>query len=354
MIEIDGSRKSGSGTIVRDCISFSVLAGKDIHLTNIRAKRSKPGLRPQHLKGLEACAQICQGRLEGAAVGAKEFTFRPGKVIRGGKYEWNIGTAGSTTMLAMAVIPLALFAEGPSTYKISGGLFQDFAPSAFHLKFVLLPVLQQMGVEVNLKIISPGYVPQGSGQIELYIKPLKQGLKSLSLADQGQVTEIKGIALSSFLKERKVSERMAETCRRKLQAAGFNLDVEIIYDTDESPAYERVSVQPGAALAIRAKTSTNCLVGADMAGALGRSAEFIGKQVAKNLLHDLQTGATVDRHLADQIIPYAALAEGKSAYIIPEKTDHIESRTWLVEEILGAKTNVKDNLLQIDGKGYNP
>lgn len=56
MIEIDGSQKSGSGTIVRDAVLFSVLVGKNLHLKNIRAQRDRPGLRAQHLKGLEASA----------------------------------------------------------------------------------------------------------------------------------------------------------------------------------------------------------------------------------------------------------------------------------------------------------
>lgn len=354
MIKIDGSQKSGSGTIVRDSVSFSILAGEVLHLTNIRASRDKPGLRPQHLKALEACAQLCQGRLEGATVGAREITFRPGTMIRGGKYVWNIGTAGSTTMLALAVLPLALFADGPSSYHITGGLFQDFAPSAFHLKYVLLPILQRMGVRANLRIIRPGYVPQGGGQIKLDIYPLTQNLQPLTLSQQGQITGIKGIALSSLLDKRRVSPRMADACGNVLEAAGHHPEIEIISDTKDRPAFQGSSVQPGAALAIRAETSTDCLIGADMAGAVGRPAEFIGKQTAKNLLHDLQTGATVDRHLSDQMIPYAALAAGTTTCLIPGLTDHIRARTWLVEDILGARTELTGNLLQIKGRGYLP
>jgi RNA 3'-terminal phosphate cyclase (ATP) len=166
MIEIDGGQESGSGTIVRDAVSLSVLAGKDLHIKNIRAKRDKPGLRPQHLKAIEASAQICQGRVEGAKVGSKEIKFRPGRVIKGGELNWDIETAGSAVMLALTVIPLALFAEKPSRYRITGGLFQDYAPSAYHLKHVLLPILRAMRAGLDLKIIQPGYVPQGKGQIQ--------------------------------------------------------------------------------------------------------------------------------------------------------------------------------------------
>jgi len=351
MIKIDGSQKSGSGTIVRDAVSFSVLTGKEIHLINIRAKRKKPGLRPQHLKGVEACRQICQGKLEGVKIGSREIRFRPGGKINGGKFDWDIGTAGSTTMLAFTVLPLALFAPKPSTYEITGGLFQDFAPSAFHLKYVLFPILRKMGVDVDLKIIRPGYVPKGGGMIEIKVSPQKEKIRPIVMPEQGKISQIRGIALSSLLKERRVSERMAKECQRKLRTKEHKAKIEILYDSEDSPVYQKVSVQAGASLAIWVESSTGCLIGSDMAGKLGRSAEFIGREVAKNLIEDLESGATVDRHLADQLIPFCALAEGQSEYLIPRMTEHIETRLWLVEKILGAKTEVKNNLIRIKGIG---
>ncbi|MCP4114115.1 MAG: RNA 3'-phosphate cyclase [Desulfobacteraceae bacterium] len=352
MIEIDGSQKSGSGTIVRDAVPFSVLVGKNLHLINIRAKRAKPGLRAQHLKGLEASAQICRGRLEGTKLGSKEITFTPGGQIKGGRFNWDIGTAGSATMLALGVIPLALFADSTSNYKITGGLFQDFAPSVYHLKYVLVPLLREMGADLDLEIIQPGYLPQGKGQIEVTVNPLKKHLRPLTLTDQGRLTEIKGVALSSLLKKRKVSERMAGECQKQLNARGYAPKIEILYDTPEFPVYKKVSVQAGASLAVWARTDTGCLIGSDMAGALRRSAEFIGKRMAKQLTEDLRSGATVDRYLADQIIPFMALAEGWSAYLIPKMTDHIKARLWLIEKILGGKAEVKNNLVRIKGIGY--
>jgi RNA 3'-terminal phosphate cyclase (ATP) len=255
-------------------------------------------------------------------------------------------------MLALTVIPSALFADRPSQFEIIGGLFQDFAPSVYHLKYVLFPILMAMGVDLDIKIIQPGYVPQGKGKIHVKVMPIKGKLEPLTFIDQGKVAEIKGVALSSLLKARKVSDRMVRQCQKALKAAGYDPKIEIIYDTKEEPAYERPSVQAGASLAIWARTDTECMIGSDMAGKLRRTAEFIGKRTAKDLTEDLDGGATVDRHLADQIIPFAALAEGWSAYLIPKMTEHIQARLWLVEEILGAKTEVKGNLVRIKGIGY--
>jgi RNA 3'-terminal phosphate cyclase (ATP) len=351
MIEIDGSLKSGSGTILRDAVSFAVLVGQELRLTRIRARRKKPGLRPQHLKAVEACAELCGGRFEGGKVGSDAITFHPGQVLRGGNFTWNIGTAGSTTMLAMTLLPLALFAGKPSVHTIVGGLFQDFAPSAFHFKHVLLPVLRQMGADAELEILQPGYVPHGQGRIRLSASPLQQPLLPLRLTDSGRVQEIRGIALASRLSERRVAERMAEECRRELERAGFTAGVEILEDSPQQPAFERAAAQAGAALALWARTSTGCLLGADMAGAPRRSSEFIGRRTARSLVEDLQSAAAADRHLADQVIPYAALAEGSSELIIPRATDHIESRIWLVQDILGAEARLEDRWMTVRGIG---
>ena len=352
MIEIDCSEKSGSGTIVRDAVPFAVLTGREIRLFNIRMKRGKPGLRPQHLKAMEAAAQVCGGRLLGGAVGAMEIRFQPGETIKGGQFKWDIGTAGSTAMLLLCLMPLALFADKPSYYRVTGGLFQDFAPSLFHLQHVLLPMLRTMGAEAEVRIIRPGYVPRGGGEIEAKVLPLKEPLRPLDLAAAGEVVRIRGMALSSMLKERSVSERMAKACHTALKKRGYEPEIEVIHDEAGNPAFEKPSLQAGAALAVWAGTVKGCLIGSDMAGARGRSAEFIGKETARMLTEDLDSGATLDRHLADQLIPFSALAGGRSSFVAPKITEHVESRLWLVEHLLHAGTEVRGNRITVHGIAY--
>lgn len=230
MITINGGAKSGSGTIVRYSVALASLLGKEIKIQNIRQRRDKPGLRAQHLKVIQACQEMCHGVVENAAVGSKEITYIPKERFNGGEYEWDIGTAGSTTMFAQALLPLACFAEKPSRFRLEGGLFQDFAPSAYHMKFVLLPLLKQMGIQAELEIIRPGYVPKGKGIIEIQVEPVSK-LKPINLIEQGKITNINGFALSSHLEEKKVSQRMAQECQRILSSQGYKVEIEEIYDT---------------------------------------------------------------------------------------------------------------------------
>jgi RNA 3'-terminal phosphate cyclase len=137
MLEIDGARQSGSGTIVRYAVALAALLGRSVRIFNARKRRRSPGLRPQHVTSILACAALCSGDTEGVSVDSTEFTFVPGPRLAGGTYNWDISTAGSTTMLAFSVLPLACFADQPVRARIEGGMFQDYAPSPYHLQHVL-------------------------------------------------------------------------------------------------------------------------------------------------------------------------------------------------------------------------
>lgn len=346
MVEIDGARYSGSGTIVRQAVMFAALTGQPVRIVNARARRPKPGLRPQHVRVVDAIAQLVNGRAEGLFPGSMELVFRPGQPTAGARYRWDIGSAGSTTMLALAVLPVLAYAAVPVQVELRGGLFQDFAPSVFHLQHVMLPLLQRMGFEVAAEIERPGYVPRGEGVLRLTAQPARKPLHSVTLEEPGSVTHLWGIALASHLEARRVSGRMAETAARVLAEAGYRAEIEIRNDAS--------SLQPGAALALFADLAEGVRLGADQAGALGRSAEAIGRFVARRLLEDVKSGATLDRFAADQIIPFAALAAGESRFRIPMPTDHVLTNAWLAELFLGAAVTLQDRTLSVTGVGYQP
>ncbi|SHK59485.1 RNA 3'-terminal phosphate cyclase [Rhodothermus profundi] len=346
-LSLDGSQHSGSGTLVRQAVALAALLGRPLHLYNIRARRQPPGLRPQHLKAVEAVAELVNARLEGARVGSQRLTFAPRSRPRGGVYRWDIGTAGSATLLVQTVLPVLAFADSPTRAIIRGGLFQDFAPTFFHLHHALLPLLSRMGLEARLTMQRPGYVPRGGGELLLEVTPLRAPLQPLRLEQQGHPIRVFGIALASHLKQRRVAERMALRCRQRLVEAGLpDPHIEIMNDTR---AY-----QPGAALALFVETDTGALLGADQAGAPGRPSEVIADNVAHMLVEDLRCGATVDRHLADQLLPYVALAQGTSTYYLPMVTDHVISSCWLVEQLLGVSVQRQGQKLSVAGIAQQP
>ena len=339
-IHIDGAQQSGSGTIVRFAVALACLLGRSLRVVNARARRAKPGLRPQHVAAVRACAELCGARTTGLEVGSRTFLLEPGPRTPGGAYAWDIGTAGSATMLALAVLPIAAFAETPLEARITGGVFQDFAPSPFHVQRVLLPILARMGVEAELRLVRPGYVPRGSGVIELRVLPVEGRVAPLVLGEPGRPCRIAGIAFASRLAARRVSERMARACEEGLARAGLACEIERVEDEQ--------ALHAGAGLAAWAETTTGCRLGSDRAGAVHRSAESIGRFVARQLLDDLATGATVDRHLADQLVLFAALASGETRYLVPRETEHLASNLWLAGRF-GAATRQRDRSVAVEG-----
>ena len=324
---------------------MAALLGQPLHMVRARAGRAQPGLRPQHLAGVRACAEMCEAETAGLAVGATEFTFAPRSRPRGGRYRWEIGTAGSTTMLAMTVLPLAAWADGPVEVQVVGGVYQDFAPSPHHLSRVLAPLLARMGVQFEMAVVRPGYVPRGAGELILRVEPATSTLRPLRLEQQGEIESVEGIAISSRLEPARVSDRMAEACAEVLAQAGLGCAIEREYDD--------TSAQAGAGLAVWATTSTGCRIGADGAGAPGRRSEWIGRRVGEDLLVDLTSGATTDRHAADMIVLWAALAQGQSRWIAPCATDHLTTNLWLVSE-LGAKAWLEETTAVVEGVSLPP
>ena len=344
MIEIDGSQYSGSGTIVRQAVAFSALTGQPVHIVRARSRRPKPGLRHQHIRAVQAIEELVNGTAEGLSSGSQEIIFRPGTLRTGRRYLWDIGTAGSTTLLGLGILPVLAFASSSVNVELRGGLFQDCAPSVFHLQYVILSLLHRMGLEAELVMERPGYVPRGEGIVRLAVQPVRKALRHLRIDEPGMVTRVWGIALSSHLEKRHVSERMAEAAREVLERAGHKAGFDVLYDQE--------SLQPGAVLALFAELGEGVRLGADQAGALRRTAEFIGKHVAKQLLDDMKSGATLDRFAADQIIPFAALAEGESRFRVAAVTDHLLMNLWVAEKFFGVRGTIKGHILSMTGVGF--
>ena len=204
-------------------------------------------------------------------------------------------------MLALAILPVLALRGLGSEAEIRGGLFQDFAPSVFHLTHVLLPMLAQMGMAAEVDLVRPGYVPAGGGIIRVAVPPAAGPLRPLAPRRGETPARVWGISLASHLGGRRVPARMAAAARSVLAAAGISAAIQERSDS--------TAAQAGAAFALFADFIGGTRLGADRAGAPHRPAESIGAQVAHRLLGEISSGATIDRHASDQIIPYAALAE---------------------------------------------
>ena len=152
-LELDGSRYSGSGTIVRTGLALAALKKIPLRIVKIREKRPTPGLRAQHVTAVQALSALAGGRVTGLTLGSQELGFSPGGgKVQTGNCEWSVGPGGSATLLAAALLPLLIFSHEPALVRVRGGLRHDYAPSPEHLKFILEPFLLKMGANFKFKI----------------------------------------------------------------------------------------------------------------------------------------------------------------------------------------------------------
>lgn len=345
MLDIDGATLSGSGVIVRQAAAYAAVTGKQICVRSVRARRPKPGLRPQHLCAVHAVRDLVGGELDGDHVGSGMFTFRPGGQRPGGRYRFDVGTAGSATALLLALLPVAATAVEPLELELVGGLFQDRAPSPFHVQQVLAPLLGRMGLAVSVTMVRPGYVPTGGGVMHVEVRPTGL-LRPLVAERQAPVRRVWGIALSSHLQQRHVSRRMADAARHVLAGAGYEAAIDECEET--------TAPQPGAGLAVFAELADGLRLGADRAGAPGRSAERIGTSAARQLLDEIRSGAVLDRFASDQIIAFAALADGRTRVCLGAVTDHVRTALWLAEVFGLGPASLTGHLLTVDGSRVQP
>jgi len=191
MIEIDGSQKSGSGTILRLSIAMAAITKQPLHITNIRQNRPQPGLKHQHLEAVLTAAKLCNAKVKGATLGSRELWFEP-QEIKGGNIEAVIETAGSIPMLFSAVLPICLFAQNTVRVHVAkGGTDTIHAPTINYLRNVFLPALKLMGVEAGISIQKYGYYPKGMGESTLTVRP-NHHLQPFCIEDFGKLEEIKG------------------------------------------------------------------------------------------------------------------------------------------------------------------
>jgi RNA 3'-phosphate cyclase len=333
MIEIPGEYGSGSGTIVRLATALSALTGKPIKITDIRSGRPNPGLRHQHLEVVRSIAKLCSGKLKGDEVGSKEIEFSPGK-IKSGRFAANIETAGSIGLLSYAVMIPAIFGKEKSVFNITGGSTASmWSPPVYYLENVLFPVLSKMGIDAKFSLKRHGFYPEGGSDVQFEVSPSRK-ISPLVMKDPGKVDTINGLSIASIsLRKKDVAER---------QIKGYHRIIRKEIGVEVKPVYVE-SKSPGSVFVVWAKTSTGCIISGDHVGEERKPAEVVGEQAAFKLKEEMDYGSTVGSFLADQLIPFMALASGKSEIIIPDLTEHVKTNIWLCEKLLGSKFQIKEH-----------
>jgi RNA 3'-terminal phosphate cyclase (ATP) len=317
-VAIDGSMGEGGGQVLRTSLTLAMCTRRPLRIFRIRARRPKPGLMPQHLVAVRAAAEVSGARIEGAQPGSGELRFIPGEV-RGGDYFFDIGTAGSTTLVAQTVLPALLTAPHPSTLILEGGTHNVLAPPFDFFDRTFLPMINRMGPKVTARLERYGFYPAGGGRIVIQILPVPY-LAPLHLMQRGGSVARRAVAILSRLPAR-IGERELAVVRKRLAIS------------EEDTELRRVESRgPGNALLIECIFASLTEIFSGF-GERGVTAERVAEEVAEAAREYLASTAAADRHLADQLqIPLALAGAGSFTTLTP--TSHSLTNMEVIRRFL--------------------
>jgi len=341
MLVLDGSYGEGGGQIVRSALSLAALTGRSVRLENIRANRPKPGLRPQHLTAVRALAAVTGGTLRGAELGATSLTFAPQGIFPG-TYRFDVaqqtGSAGAVTLLAQTLLPVLAFAPGPSSLLLLGGTHVPWSPPFHYLAWVFLPALRQLGLAATAEIRRWGFYPRSGGEVYLHLTPATR-MQGVDWTTPPAPTAFQGLSAAANLPEH-VVRRQSQTLREHLA-----WPLTIREEKPQSPG-------PGSFVFLWGPQA-----GFSALGAKGKPAEQVALEAVQAFQDFCKAAAGVDRHLADQILLYAALAAGLTTLRTEAITLHLLTNIWVIRQFLEVSIEVQGDLqhpgtIRVQGLGY--
>jgi RNA 3'-terminal phosphate cyclase (ATP) len=375
MIEIDGSYGEGGGQILRTALSLSCLFKKPFRIFNIRKGRKKPGLMPQHLTCVRAAQLLSNAEVKGDQTGSTELLFLPGEV-KGGDFFFDIGTAGSTSLVLQTIIPALVFSRGveipfkdsmenenppqspfakgglrgftgkvddggllkqKSTITLKGGTHVPFSPSFHYLERVFASFLKKIGIEIKLVIESYGFYPKGGGKVRAEIFPAKY-VKPLNVMERGNILRLSCYSSVGNL-PLSIAERQRKALMNSLMTHGFTEEQLV---TPPSPLLEKGGMEgfdieilsvptPGQGTFIFLQSeSENSTAGFTSLGERGKRAEAVGKDAAMEFLTYYYTNAALDPHISDQIVLYLSICKEESVFTTSRITQHLMTNLWVI------------------------
>ncbi|MFO8020360.1 MAG: RNA 3'-terminal phosphate cyclase [Promethearchaeia archaeon] len=338
-LEIDGSFGEGGGSILRLSSAFSLLFEIPVHITNIRANRSKPGLRLQHLLGLKTLAELTHSELSECQVGTQEITLIPHKKEIKNNIKVDIRTAASIGLLLQ---PLQIMTLGLNSDEITiklngGGTYGKWAPSVNYLNKVTYRIFKYSGLDINIDIKKHGFYPKGGARSLCTINPPNQKkLNPIDITELGNLSQLQGkIIVTKHLQGRKIPERIKRSFHKEINK---NLSI----DTNISHKYVD-SLSPGVGLEIWSKSDTGAIISSGtIIGEKHISSEQLGKMAAGKILQYIEHNIPVDNYLSDQLIPLMAYIDGTSKIKVQELNSHTKTNLKLLEKFVEREYHVQE------------
>jgi len=329
LVPIDGATGEGGGQILRSALTLSSVTGQGFEMTRIRARRSRPGLRPQHVAAVRAVAMSSGAEVHGAFDGSPDLRFLPGPASSG-EFDFEIGTAGAATLVLQTCLPVLATGNETSRVTVTGGTHVPRSPGHSFLAGHWTRVVERLGLRATVTLDRAGFHPRGEGRLHARVEAWDRPGPRLDLTKRGALVEVVGTSIESRLKG-DVAKRQAEAARALLWERRR---------LESRWSVEAVSaVSPGSFVQVEA-VFENGRAAFALLGERGVRAEILGDRLARRLLRFLDDEeACVDPWLADQLVVPLAVSGGGGRVVTSEVTRHLETVVEVVRRFgIGART----------------
>lgn len=331
MIQIDGSFGEGGGQILRSALTLSLVTGKPVEIKNIRARRRKPGLMPQHLNAVEAAATVGKAEVEGAHLHSQSLTFKPSKICSA-EFHFDVGTAGSVPLVLQTIFLPLSFASGSSSITLTGGTHTPWSPCFHYLDWHWLSYMKQIGFDATFELELAGFYPKGGGRMHADVRPAKK-LLPLTLTDRGELKSIRGISAIANLAD-SVGERQRQQALKRLGTLCDDLQIDLV----RMPSLFRSTML---LLIANFEKSQACFYGL---GAIGKRAERVADEAVDQLRKFLPTDGAIDHHLADQLILPLSFVPAVSEMRPDRITEHLTTNAEIIKMFLPVSVEMSGKL----------
>jgi RNA 3'-terminal phosphate cyclase (ATP) len=327
-LSIDGSIGEGGGQVLRTSLALSLITGRSFTLNNIRQRRAKPGLMAQHLKAVEAAGEVGKAKVEGARLGSQSLVFEP-TGLHSGEFHFDIGTAGSTSLVLQTILPPLSFAAASSTVTLIGGTHVPWSPCFHYLDLHWLHYMRTIGFDIRLELDAAGFYPRGGGRVLAAVRPASR-ISPLCLTNRGPLRRIRGLSAVANL-DLAIAERQKVQAIKRLSDMAVPIEIEIL--SLSSPSKGTLLL-----LLAEFENSQCCFYGL---GALGKPAERVADEAVNDLLNLLATDGAIDHYLPDQLILPLALAPGVSEIRTSKVTLHLTTNAEIIKMFLPVSVEVE-------------
>lgn len=275
----------------RQILICATLSGHAVRIEEIHSEDPAPGLKEHEISFLRLLEKVTNGcTIEINETGTSVY-YKPGIIVGGVVSHDCTGTGRAIGYYLEGALCLAPFGKAPLNITFEGVTNDNIDPSVDLIKSVMLPnIVRFGGVEaegIELKILRRGAWPREGGKVT-FVCPVAKAMRPIQLLDEGLIRRIRGVAYCAKTSPQ-TANRMIESARGILNE--YARDVFLFSDFRKGDDGGKC---PGFAIALVAKTTTGCLLSAELAGCPGDVPDDVGKKAAHLLLEEIGKRGCVD------------------------------------------------------------